>query len=108
MGIYAVPPKCGHLYNRDTSLVPKGVRIIGVPLYTYTSKLKQWTQSIYIAGRTALYSASTPLFEVVERTLAAVEQWSGSCGRLQHFSLCYWESLERLQAFVGVLMKQYN
>ena len=56
-----------------------------------------------IAKHTALYLASTALCGVVERARAAVEQWSGSCGRLQHFSLCYWESLEMLQAhFVSV------
>ena len=27
------PRLCGYPYNQDTSLVPKGVRIIGVPLY---------------------------------------------------------------------------
>ena len=78
-------------------------------LFVHTLHIKNETldSTVHtIAGCTALYPASTPLCGVVERARAAVEQWPGSCGRLQHFSLCYWESLERLQAhFVSVSIK---
>ena len=39
------PPKRGHPYNLDMFLVPKGVHIIGVPLYSPT--LNNAAMSLY-------------------------------------------------------------
>ena len=42
-----VPLKCGHPYNQDTSLVPKGVRIIEGPLYDISVASSSLTGSFF-------------------------------------------------------------
>ena len=80
--------KCGHPYNQDTSLVLKGVRIIGVPLYNERYTLDQ--QNYYFAKEKSAIQGKmmkrTRIFGHASNLLSSVEEWKDQTKAQNHTS----------------------